>query len=114
MTESEAKAMLAILSEHYRCPVMPIDRYCNAFRTWADLVQENGYGGDELAAAIHYVRRSVEKSNLLARMLYDGEEPRTEKCPIHHGHWSGCVGPEEECPHCMSGSNVTGWVRKST
>lgn len=36
MTDQEAEEMLRKLSEHFRKPVMPIDRYCRAFETWRE------------------------------------------------------------------------------
>ena len=40
MTDAEAEAMLAQLSAHYRVPVMPIERYCEALNTWATCIGE--------------------------------------------------------------------------
>jgi hypothetical protein len=40
MTEDEAKAMLAVLSDHYQEPVMPISIYCKALTTWRTAIRE--------------------------------------------------------------------------
>lgn len=111
--------MLARLSEHYGEPVKPIGEYCEAFRTWQVAI-EDAYEREtkphlkvEFEAMVRDIgntRLHIAKSNLLARLLYAGEELRTEPCPIHNGHWSGCAWGDDRCPHCMSGDNVTGWV----
>lgn len=50
----------------------------------------------------------LEKSCLLARLIYAQEPLRMRRCPLHKGRWSGCG---RECPHgCYFGSNVTGWL----
>ena len=60
-----------------------------------------------------WIRRTISKSNLLARLFYGGEELRTEQCPIHKGKWSGCTLVKDmECEGvCADGFNVTGWLR---
>jgi hypothetical protein len=124
-TPEEAEAMLENLRLYYKEPVMPIGKYCEAFRTWQDAIEDAAEQAKEdpdespfarqsledMARAIQEVSTLVSKSNLLSRLLYGGEELRTERCPIHKGHWSGCVWGDGRCPHCMSGDNVTGWVR---
>ena len=50
----------------------------------------------------------VNKSCLLARLIYGGEELRTRRCPIHDGHWAG-VG--DACiAGCSYDANITGWL----
>lgn len=67
----------------------------------------------EILGHINALMIPIVKSNYLARRLYDGEEHRTEKCPIHAGQWSGCQWGDQSCTEgCMSGSNVTGWLPK--
>ena len=116
MTDDQVTAMLAALTEHFRCPVMPIDRYCAGLRAWQRCLQEKAQRTKakedvEFAGCVDDVFRQITKSNLLARVLYGGEAPRVEPCPTHKGVWSGCVFGDRECPHCMSGCNVTGWVK---
>lgn len=119
-TPEQAKAMLAKLSAHYGEPVKPISHYCKAFYTWQRAI-ETAYrqetepytklSFENMVRDIRSVALYVSKSNLLARLLYIGEELRTEPCPIHKGHWSGCAWEESACPYCMSGSNITGWKK---
>lgn len=120
-TEDEARDLLVKLSLYYDEPVKPISEYCRALRTWQRAIEdacerEPDQGLREsfrvMARDIRTVGLYVDKSNLLARLLYLGEELRPDPCPIHKGHWSGCVWGEGRCPHCMSGDNVTGWVAK--
>ena len=109
--------MLDRLTKYFGEPVMPVSRYCDALRTWARAVGENGYGADHrLPEAIAQVELAVSKSNLLARLIYGGEELRTKKCPVHNGHWSGCIFETPICATpeypdgCLSGADVTGWL----
>jgi hypothetical protein len=119
LPEEQVQTMLAQLREHFGQPVMPIGVYCEGFRNWVRAIEmavERTTGGRQenhknMLRRIEAVRLDVTKSNLLYRLLYLGETFRTEPCPVHKGEWSGCVGPEQACPHCMSGINVTGWVK---
>lgn len=100
------------------------DDICHVLIAWAGKVQEaahaaekryrpsSGFASDSTAAhiaaeayevAIHEVMLAVEKSNLLARMIYGGEALRITKCPEHKGHWTG----NGKCPH---GCGLTGWL----
>lgn len=97
MTEEEALAMLDALEKHYREPVMPVSRYCGAFETWFRVMAEKG---EHFAG----VRLAITKSNLLARLIYAGEELRTRECPKHKGRWSGILA-------CEHGCDYTGWIR---
>jgi len=119
MTDEEARALLARLSDHYGEPVKPIGQYCAAFRTWQNAIEEAYTRETEPALKADFeamirdianTRVLVTKSNLLWRLLYEGEGLRTEPCPIHKGHWSGCAWGDDQCPHCMSGDNITGWL----
>jgi hypothetical protein len=116
LTQKQVEAMLLQLREHYHQPVMPVGAYCDAFRSWLTAIEDavkREPGSLELSGMLERLRdvqTDVFKSNMLYRLLYLGEPVRTEMCPIHKGHWSGCASPERECPHCMSGSDVTGWV----
>jgi hypothetical protein len=114
-TTEQVQAMMEVLEQHFHQPVLPVERYCEALRAWANAVEEaveRDPTNEELKGKnerIRAVRLDISKSNMLYRLLYLGEPVRTEMCPVHKGRWSGCVGPEQECPHCMSGSDVTGW-----
>lgn len=116
LTDEEVQTMLAQLKEHFRQPVMPVSAYCDAFRKWRDAVsaaskrEPNNQTYLGMLHRIYEAQLDILKSNLLYRLLYLGEDLRTEMCPIHKGQWSGCVGPDDDCPHCMAGGNVTGWV----
>jgi len=70
-----------------------------------------------LSQEIDHVFMQIQKSNLLARLIYCGETLRTERCPAHQGFWSGCDfgpdGSECACQKMQKGgfdSNVTGWL----
>lgn len=102
------------LAEHYGEPVRPVSHYCNAFETWCRVVQENypETSSEAMSLVAGAIERAyptlwlaITKSSLLARMIYGGEELRTEKCPEHHGQWMGIF----RCPH---GCDGTGWLPK--
>jgi hypothetical protein len=106
--------MLEQLSAYYGQPVKPVGDFCATIRKFVNTVIEASdhpdackydNKADRLASAI----LDVEKSNLLYRMLYLGEEPRTKRCPVHKGRWSGCVFEDGHC-ECQHGANVTGWL----
>ena len=121
LSEEPVQSMLSQLKEHFGQPVLPLRTYCAAFHTWARAVEEGAerekaLGGrktsdlQEMSRRIENVRLDIVKSNLLYRLLYLGEKLRTEMCPIHKGHWSGCPGQKDACPHCTVAGNVTGWI----
>jgi hypothetical protein len=60
---------------------------------------------------IHFVFTQIRKSNLLNRLLYQGQKLRTRMCPVHQGRWSGCAWEALPCG-CQNGAgaNVTGWL----
>ena len=109
MTNEEADKMLVELSEHFHERVAPVSRYCDALLTWRDVMKDHN---PELHEAIQTVCAHLGKSNLAARLVYGGQPLRTEKCPVHKGHWSGCVWHEklEDYCACADGANVTGWL----
>jgi hypothetical protein len=79
--------------------VVAIEALCRAMRAWAER---------NAGPRVAHLSLQVEKSCLLARLIYAGEPLRTERCPIHDGRWSGCEAP---CPvGCDFGSNLTGWL----
>lgn len=63
------------------------------------------WGYEEVCRRIDYVFLQISKSNLLWRLIYNGEEPRITMCPEHQGHWSGCSW---EPPPC--GCDLIGWL----
>ncbi len=82
---------------------------CTAFRTWGEVTGENRWPTEFEAI----------KSNLLYRLIYLGERLRTEKCPVHDGHWVGCAfGTYCDCQKVIDpedglvyyDSNVCGWL----
>lgn len=78
--------------------VVPLREHCRAASRWEAKL-------DRVAQRqARDVRLAIEKSNLLARMLFSGEAPRTRPCPIHRGHWTGGM---EDCPE---GCGLTGWL----
>lgn len=87
MTEKEAKKLLKELSDYYKQPVLPVSEYCSKFYEWVDLYLKGGNDFHETPTI------SVEKSCLLDRLLYCGENPSQTPCPVHKGMWSGCHGP---------------------
>jgi hypothetical protein len=103
LTEEQAKEMLVQLTKHYGQPVRPVKEYCEALSTWFRIYTEK-MEGDERA---HYNRLSIDlgKSDLLWRMIYNGEQLRSMKCPIHVGRWSGF-----SFDGCHVGCGETGWI----
>lgn len=101
-------------------PVMPVTFICDALGEWAKLYREpvaDPRDGEnerrlKVGESAQFVFLQIIKSNLLARVLYGGQEVRTVPCPVHKGRWSGCaIASETECKGaCMDGSNVTGWL----
>ncbi len=101
--EAEAQEMLQKLTRHYGEPVMPVSRYCDKLRIWAHTVT----GLMVSREMVKHIEGALHKSNLAARLLYGDVELRTEKCPVHDGHWSGVPIPDDYCPH---GCQHTGWL----
>ena len=119
MTDEEAEALLVQLSAHYRQPVRPVGRYCAALRTWSSALTDRAArtldpDDKKFAETVGFVFLQIEKSNLLARLIYGGESLRTVPCPTHQGRWSGCVWGEAcACQSNQNGTvgcNVTGWL----
>lgn len=120
MTDEEAEALLYQLSRHFNQPVQPVGRYCAALRVWENAVNDRAVrtrdpDDAKFAEMVSRVFLQISKSNLLSRLIYDGESLRTEPCPVHQGRWSGCVWDDQPCP-CQAtqagqfGINVTGWL----
>lgn len=119
-TPEEAEALMLDLGQYFGEPVRRVRQYCEAFRTWQRAIEvaaetetdpHTKQSLQAMADDIHRTSLHVSKSNLLARLIYSGEALRTQPCPIHKGHWSGCAMGAGACPHCMSGFNITGWVK---
>lgn len=108
--EVHARALAAL--DLYRAERLETE----ARRAWIDerrLDQlETLYRYEAEADRVSCVFSQITRSNLLARLLYDGEPLRERPCPVHKGKWSGCTWPtkSEDCCSCMSGCNVTGWL----
>lgn len=64
-------------------------------------------GPIERAKTISQVFLWIRKSDLLDRLLYQGQKLRTERCPVHDGRWSGLEHPTNYCEH---GCGFTGWL----
>jgi hypothetical protein len=110
LTEDQAQAMLEQLTRHYNERVARASDHCSALLEWVRIIEASGYA-PEVEKAWTRIHITLLKSNLAARLVYGGERPRTIPCPIHKGHWSGCVWGDNACPEgCMWGDNVTGWL----
>lgn len=110
----DIRAAHDLLAKHYGEEVLPVSQVCTKLEQFVQCLIDNESDGpyDEKTGAavrehgrmaIHY----ATKSNLLFRLLYLGERPRTRKCPKHDGHWSGWANTSCEC---QSGLDVTGWL----
>lgn len=65
---------------------------------------------EKMGEHVHRTFLAIDKSNLLARILYSGEKMRTQMCPEHKGRWSGIEwGPDNACPHRCQ---LTGWIQE--
>lgn len=115
LTDKEAQQLLRKLTKHYGQQVRPVGEYCAAFRTWFKVIQKKDEEAlDAGETNLHHRKAYVEslgrlyvditKSNLLARLIYAGEELRTEKCPIHKGSYAGGGS-------CVYGCDNTGWLK---
>lgn len=114
-SEEEAEALRAALSRYYREPVHPLSTFCEAIRTWFRCIERRntdpdlsgGWGqGEEYHHLLRQIETDIEKSNLLARLLYAGEPLRTRMCPEHKGRWNGNAMLTGCSHHC----DGTGWL----
>lgn len=100
-------------SSQWHGPIVHMPEVCAILRKWASIKGEKDEG---FANAWSIVELNIEKSNLLARMIYSGDGIRQKPCPVHKGVWSGCKWGNPECATedypfgCHWGSNVTGWL----
>jgi hypothetical protein len=87
---------------------------------WLDLLVERSQEGDEsdtgvqrfarIAEIVPDLKLAADKSNYLGRR-FGGGQHRTERCPIHDGHWSGYGGLDKEPCACALGVyDITGWL----
>lgn len=112
-----------VLREHYGDEVRPIKEVCGGIFRWLDAIKAEHYtDSDDQAlstiarsyAAAGFVTITAAKSNLLYRLLYLRQPLRTEKCPVHDGHWAGypsIIGGESSTAcACQVGLDITGWL----
>lgn len=112
--------MLQELEDHFGERVAPVSHYCAAFETWMKVLEdkyrqvskEKGekeadreVWGSRIIPHFRDIQLHIQKSDLLARLVYGGEKLRTKPCPEHKGKWSGLHF--EPCPH---GCGYTGWL----
>ena len=110
--------------------------YCEKFEEWARIMREAYYElqekekngeevwypqGKDFIEHLNAVELAIKKSSLLARMVYGNQKPRTKKCPMHKGRWSGlyherpsydneyCGFDKTPC-ECYDGWEVSGWI----
>ncbi|MHA2426992.1 MAG: hypothetical protein ACXADB_03070 [Candidatus Hermodarchaeia archaeon] len=122
LTDEQVQKMLDRLANHFGCPVRPVNQYCEALREWAYQISIINQEAEKVAKAagtestrhgceyhehLRHIMMDIRKSNLLFRLIYAGEELRTEQCPIHKGKWSGC-----SFEGCIYGCGETGWLPK--
>ena len=125
LTAEEANALLKKLTKHFKEPVLPMSRFCGAIRTWFEAIRHNNtdpamleteHGtnkpeyqtGHSYFEHLSHINLDISKSFLLARLLYEGEPLRTEKCPHHKGHWDGQAQIIRGCTYGCDGS---GWLK---
>lgn len=110
LTDEEVKEMLLKLEAHFNEPVRPVSEYCMAFETWFRVVTKKAMalGDRQTVVSMSSIRTSIKKSNLLARLIYNGEKLRTKECPEHKGEWNGHAMLTGCAHHC----DGTGWLRE--
>lgn len=92
---------------------MDAREYCRKFEAWAEACmtelptdhEHTKKWREEFRGHFNFIYVAIMKSDCLRRLIYEGEELRTEQCPIHKGQWSGCY--PEPCPE---GCDYTGWL----
>lgn len=113
LTDEQVDEMLARLTNHFGCPVRPVNKYCEALSEWAHQIrkinEEAGENSDKQGRRYYQhlrkIMMDIRKSNLLWRLIYADEKLRTEPCPIHKGKWGGC-----SFEGCIYGCGETGWL----
>jgi hypothetical protein len=121
LATDSVERMEEALKQHYGDVVLPAREYCDAFRSWADVIRiklrdeelDDGERArwEAVIAAFNSLQLPIGKSNLLARLIYNREPLRTQPCPIHKGRWSG-YAMGAPCLHgCNLGwADITGWL----
>lgn len=117
LTDEQAAELLDKLRTHYNQPVLPLSRVCNALEDWRDALEQakarskspQYSHGEAYVDSLGHILTDIHKSGLLFRLLYLGEELRTEMCPTHQGNmeiqiWVGF--PNAGTCEC----NGTGWL----
>jgi hypothetical protein len=113
LTDEQVTEMLSQLSEHFGERVAPVSQYCDGFYKYMHAVREEHKDDPTWASqmrAFSGLRLTIDKSNLLARLIYGGEHLRTRKCPIHKGVWTGCELSAAQA--CRKGCGLTGWIKE--
>lgn len=95
--------------------------FCKAMDAWAQACMTVLPTDDEIRIGWRkqfqehwlFIRRSISKSCLLDRLLYGGEKIRTKICPVHKGHWSGCIPSDQITCGCDHGICITGWLKNA-
>lgn len=124
LTPEQAQAMLDRLIKYHGGAVAPVDEYCRVLFAYHDAIGQASRDEtmpDDYRKAMRdqydqilKVRMSATKSNLLHRLLYQGEALRTKKCPQHKGRWSGIdFSGRSTCGCSDSNGNLTGWLKDS-
>lgn len=126
LTAEQVEELTDILTRHFGEPVRPVSAYCKAFEDWASALAQRkerivAMADDDplkqhefddtlshIADMAFQLSISIRKSNLLWRLIYEGQPLRTEMCPEHHGRWSGYQW-DRFC-ECQNGYDVTGWL----
>jgi hypothetical protein len=91
-------------------PLLRLSDVCHTLRLWGAALKQ-ALNNSDTVEAWQKVDLAINKSNLLSRLFFTKENLRTEPCPEHKGHWSGCFmeGPNGPC-RCQHEGNVTGWL----
>lgn len=100
------KQVFDTLREFFGEPCLPVSKYCKSLETWARL---RGEKDPEFVKTCREIIVDIHKSCLLDRLIYVGEEVRTEKCPKHKGEWNG-KSFNGDCECAAVCGCVTGWL----
>ena len=97
-------------------PLFDADEIHEIIFQWLDLIVERSKEDEspgrpyaKLAESVSAWKLAADKSNYLARRLYNGEKHRTEECSKHKGHWSGYAFPYR-CECSLGTYDITGWL----
>lgn len=119
LSDQDALDMLDKLRTHYNQPVIPLGRVCNAIYDWAEALRDlakrtkadgrTQHQGSAYLDHLSHITMDINKSGLLFRLLYLGDELRTDMCPTHNGHMNismWCGNPAAGNCEC----DGTGWL----